>query len=611
MKFTKEILNQRNFLGSSAHKNFVTNKIRSIYENGHRMTLVNRKIMRLKKEHDSYNRINKKNFCINDNRTNLNQSNDNYSKIDNKVSEQTFSLTELDRKEIPYNFTENNSDNASSKENLRIETIINHNDIKDTNDSNNNKTNDNQSFLSNLSDYETNTQLTQENLITKNKIEAMNKILPLGKNIVEDAIKYEIFTNSTPTAVEELKKDVPEIEGHLQFREWVDSIISQDKQEEVFKSQGILILKQRQDIFHKLNVDMHNYRKFHDREYEVDIEEVLAKDLFEKQRVVDNFVEENKENINNLIGYYNNRFKHLKYNKFNYLIYQNNYLDKMKTIKIKFLTNIASVSLMSTILYLVNPYLMFFLIPEYFAILFYSYILNNMVDQIILCENKQNVVIRTFNFLGFRKEFKPKVQHQILQFSYYEKLFNRILNLSDKGWFYTTRLLRRIYGNSKKNNEKNNFTKNSLNLNNDSNSQNSSKDSEKSPIQNSSLDDFKIFHVIRSNNKFFYIPADLSTQHPDTNEELILNIINRNQKFLEEYDYSSYEDRVSKLNDAIEEYKKEYAKKSHGWYVTEKEKLKEKYSNITGNRDFSDDKYELTLKTSDGIDGTFINNGYR
>ena len=125
------------------------------------------------------------------------------------------------------------------------------------------------------------------------------------------------------------------------------------------------------------------------------------------------------------------------------------------------------------------------------------------------------------------------------------------------------------------------------------------------------MDDFKVFHLIRSNNKFYYIPADLSNQHPDTNEELILNILNRNQKFVQEYDYTTYEDRVGKLKEALEEYKKEFAKKSHGMYVTEKEKMQAEYSNMAGNRDFADGQHELTQKRNDGLDGKFINNGYR
>jgi hypothetical protein len=430
-----------------------------------------------------------------------------------------------------------------------------------------------------------NSELTPENLLTKAKVEQMNKILPLGENIVKDAIKYKIFENSSPAAIEKLQTEVPEIKGHLEFQQWVKSIIDQDKQEEIFKSQGILILKSRQDIFHKFNVDLNNYRKFHDREYEVDIEEVLTKDLFEKQRVVDSFVEENKENINNLIGYYNNRFKHLKYNKFNYLIYQNNYLDQMKWIKLKFVSNIAAVSALSGVLYLFNPYLLFFLIPEYLAIVVYCHLLNNLVDQVILCENKHNIILRTFNFLGFRKEYRRN-SHQILQISYYEKFYNRILNLSDKGWFLTTRLIRRIFKKDKKR-------------------------AKSDKIVDKNLDDFKSFHMIRSNFKFFYIPADLTKQHPDTNEELILNILNRNQKFVEEYDYSTYEDRVGKLKDALEEYKKELAKKSHGMFVTEKERLQAEYSNIAGNRDFADDHLEMTYKRRDGVDGTYINNGYR
>jgi hypothetical protein len=44
----------------------------------------------------------------------------------------------------------------------------------------------------------------------------------------------------------------------------------------------------------------------------------------EKKEYDKKYREENKEHINNLIGYYNNRFKHLKYNKFNYFTSKEN-----------------------------------------------------------------------------------------------------------------------------------------------------------------------------------------------------------------------------------------------------------------------------------------------
>ena len=45
--------------------------------------------------------------------------------------------------------------------------------------------------------------------------------------------------------------------------------------------------------------------------------------------------------------------------------------------------------------------------------------------------------------------------------------------------------------------------------------------------------------------------------------------------------------------------------------MTQEEILKQENSSFQPNRDYFDSKYELTLKRTDGLDGTYINNGYR
>ncbi len=124
-------------------------------------------------------------------------------------------------------------------------------------------------------------------------------------------------------------------------------------------------------------------------------------------------------------------------------------------------------------------------------------------------------------------------------------------------------------------------------------------------------DNLSTFHKITNLSFTYYIPADLSVQHPDTNEKLTIAILNSDFKYISEYDYSDYEDRLKAIHDAMETYKKEYAKKSHDTYFTEEEKLKMKYSKFLPNRDYDDYKYESTFKRRDDLDGTYIDNGYR
>lgn len=414
----------------------------------------------------------------------------------------------------------------------------------------------------------------------------------IESKVLDDVIKYKVMEDSISPTVQKLKDEIPEIAEHIKFREYINSLIKEDKQEDALRKEGLVILRNKLDPFFKYEIDTHHYRKFHDRFYEVDVQEVLTKDLYAKQRVIDEYVEQNKKKLNDLIGYYNNQFKYTKYNKYSYLIYQNNYLQNMKKLKISLLKNITSVSTLSFIFYFINPYFMLFLIPEYLSIIYSFYLLNGLVDQVILMDSKQQVKIRTFNFLGFRREY-PEINLSILKLFYVGKVKNDVLNLNDKGLFFTTRLLRRYFNRNK--------NKKSEEIN---------KDDKKNNSQ-SEMDNFKHFHKVRITGRSYFIPADLSSQHADTNEELILNIINNNLKSIIEYDYSSYEDRTDALFKFIDGYKKEKAKRDSLSYETEEERLQREYSDFLPNRDYSDSKYELTLKRPDDIDGTYINNGYR
>jgi hypothetical protein len=421
-----------------------------------------------------------------------------------------------------------------------------------------------------------NKRIEIDNSVLK-KLEKVNKIIPiesLDSKAINDILKYKIFEDSVAPTVDKLTTEVPEIAKHKEFVNWVKDVIDQDKQEEVLQKQGLVILKHKTDILHKYGIDIHNYKKYQDRDYEVDIEELLTKDLYAKQRVIDSFIEANKDKINELIGYYQSKIgKATRLNKYSYLIYQNNYTDKMYFIKKGLLSNLAATAGLSVALYLFNPMLLLLLIPDYASILYTSTLLNNLVDQVILLEDKKTVVIRKFNFLGFRREL-PANTIDILNIEYRKKIKNPFLSL-ENGLFFITRLFRRLLngGNRKYNN-------------------------------------FKGFHNLIINSRNFYIPADNETQHEDTDEKLILAVMNKDIKFLANFDYSEFEDRLTQLNKSLEEYNRELAAKSHNSYFSEEDRLRMKYSKFLPNRDFKDIKYQSTLKRKDDTD-EYIDNGYR
>jgi hypothetical protein len=183
-------------------------------------------------------------------------------------------------------------------------------------------------------------------------------------------------------------------------------------------------------------------------------------------------------------------------------------------------------------------------------------------------------MIKKYNFLGLFKDY-PSYSDEVRKIIYMKKYKNTLINLDDKGSFYFSRLLRRI---RRKSQEKDNFV---------------------------------YFHHIIISGRSYYIPADLSKQHPETNEALLLAVINNDLRFIMEFDYSKYQDSMTELMNYYDNILKEKAKKNYSVHYTPEDKLKYEYSNFMPNRDFSDRLYENTLRRLDGHDGTYIDNGYR
>ena len=183
--------------------------------------------------------------------------------------------------------------------------------------------------------------------------------------------------------------------------------------------------------------------------------------------------------------------------------------------------------------------------------------------------------LRTFNMFGFRKEF-PKFSIKIQKIQYLGKVKKPELSLKNKGLFLVTNLIRDYFS------------------------------------KNDKTDNFTHFHKFSYNNNFYYLPADSSEQHNDTNEELVIAFLNGDFQKIMSYDFSDYEDRNMKIYDMFNYYNKELYKKSYkGNYVTKEEKLAREYCKYKPNRDFGDMLHEETLTRTDDIDGTYIDNGYR
>ena len=63
------------------------------------------------------------------------------------------------------------------------------------------------------------------------------------------------------------------------------------------KKDGQVVFKDdaSNDLLDKVGITLEELRKIQDKHYEVDIEYELTRDLYEKQRVIDGYLEEHKE----------------------------------------------------------------------------------------------------------------------------------------------------------------------------------------------------------------------------------------------------------------------------------------------------------------------------
>ena len=112
-------------------------------------------------------------------------------------------------------------------------------------------------------------EIITNSLVKKDDFE--NRIKLFDQETQELIKKYRIYEDSVSETINRVKSDVPEIDGHIEFRKWVDSVIEQEKQLEVLNKTGIVILKQKNDILYQNKIDAHHLFKYQDRDYEVSL----------------------------------------------------------------------------------------------------------------------------------------------------------------------------------------------------------------------------------------------------------------------------------------------------------------------------------------------------
>lgn len=176
----------------------------------------------------------------------------------------------------------------------------------------------------------------------------------------EELTQY-LKTRPLDTVSEEEKKEiVAQIRETLpQRRGVVDAIKpfikNYDELTEEQRKSIILDYFDKNFILFKMDLSLEELRYIQDEDYYVDIEEWLKKDLYEKQRKIDNFVIEHEQERKELLGFYENIYYKATPNKFIHEIYINRY--NLNRIRASLSMGLFSVTCATILLSSINPFL--------------------------------------------------------------------------------------------------------------------------------------------------------------------------------------------------------------------------------------------------------------
>jgi hypothetical protein len=151
------------------------------------------------------------------------------------------------------------------------------------------------------------------------------------------------------------------------------------------------------------NITLEILRKIQDKKYEIDIQYEQTRDLYEKQRVVDQFLEEHQEDKEILHGYYENNYSKSKMNKFLKFIYNNSY--DLSAVRLNLFASTFATGLATGCLGMIHPYLALLTIYDWYLLAaFSSQVVNRTVHMMTLHNNKYHIILNKTNFLGFETE---------------------------------------------------------------------------------------------------------------------------------------------------------------------------------------------------------------
>ena len=325
-------------------------------------------------------------------------------------------------------------------------------------------------------------------------------------------------------------------------------------------------------VLERVGITLEELRKIQDKHYEVDIEYELTRDLYEKQRVIDNYLVEHKEDDQLLNQYYSNHYFKARLNKQKHLVYYLPY--SALSLRTNYRMMWFTTTLAAGCLAMIHPALSLLLGYEYFLLLKALRVMNQTTNLILLDTTKRHVLLSKLNFLGY--ETKPKQDRVSLQsIKYMGEYENTAVTMDNAGLLPS-------------------FAKYMRSTESDEEAK----------------DNFRFFHKFMANNEIYLVAKDHSAHREFCpSDALLMSVIKAKQKAVLDFDFSEMEAEAEKKMRERDEVIREILDFKQVDYIDKEAQKRRAYSPYHPNREFEGNKEHMKLKKID--DGTFVDNGYR
>lgn len=155
-------------------------------------------------------------------------------------------------------------------------------------------------------------------------------------------------------------------------------------------------------VLERIGITLEELRKIQDKHYEIDVSYELTRDLYEKQRVIDQYLVDHKEDDQLLNQYFSNSYYKAKMNKYRSLVYFLPYT--AGEIRSNYRTMWFTTTVAATFLGLIHPALALLMSYDYYLLIRGTAVMNQTCNLVVLDRTKRHVLLSKLNFLGYERK---------------------------------------------------------------------------------------------------------------------------------------------------------------------------------------------------------------